>query len=63
MIFEEEDFTIGELKEKNKIKKYVPCKYCGETTVWFFRDSYYAKKQDEPICKKCREKMKRENDS
>lgn len=54
----EEDFTIEELKEKNKIKKYVPCEICGRTTVWYFRDSYYMKAQKRPICKKCRnEKM------
>lgn len=53
----EEGFTIKELKEKHKIKKYAPCEICGKTTVWFFKDSYYHKKQDRAICKKCREKM------
>lgn len=43
---------------RKNVVKVAPCVFCGKTTKWFFRKSYfnpYDKGQKYPICRACKD--------
>jgi len=52
-----EEFTLGELHKKNRVKKKAKCVLCEAPTMWFYRKSYYHRKEMFPMCKKCKDEF------
>ena len=50
--------TLGELLKKNRVKRRAKCILCGAVTTWFYRKSYYHRKEMFPICKKCKDEFR-----
>jgi len=50
---------IIELRKKYAVKRCTNCSICGKYTTWYHIDSYYHKKEDKPLCKECKLKIKR----